>query len=438
LYRLEKNAGLVYYRDQAEDVELTLHEEYCAGLIEVEEPLAIEWPKQLEFSLRHPVGSPPLAQLAEGRERVAIIVPDVTRGVPVADILPTVIHELERSAIRLEQVTVVIATGVHRPASREEIATIVGSLAGRVRVINHNPFEPGQLVYLGTTRLGTPIEINRTVFEADLRIAIGKVEPHEFAGFSGGRKAVLPGVASEHTIQMNHSPEMLLVPRAAPGLLEGNPVSEDMDEAADMLGLDFIVNTVQGTQGQRLGVFAGELKKAHREAVKFVRSFCGIEIEEQPDIIVTTPGPPLNIDLYQSLKSIIALGELLQPGGIIVLYSACPDGFGTTDMFTPYKGVKSLEEVITNLKAGYKIQMDHALLVTKVLLRGITVIATSPNIPSDVWSSIWFRGANSPQEALAIALATSHKSRPRVLFYPQPQRTLPRVKQIESLSETTD
>lgn len=427
MYRVVRCSGLISFRDEVEAVELTVSEEAFAGMVSVAEPPAAAWPARLEAALKEPVGSPPLTELARGHKRVTIIVPDATRGVPVADILPQVVTELTDGAIGLEQITVVVATGVHRPATEAEITALLGPLAGKVKAINHNPYDVSQLVYLGTTSCGTPVEVNRTVYESDFRIAVGKVEPHEFAGFSGGRKAVLPGIAGERTIETNHRPEMLLAPEARPGVLAGNPVSEDMDEAAAMLGVDFIVNVVQGAGGQILGVFAGALQAAHRAAVEFMRSFCTVELGEKPDIVVTTPGKPLNIDLYQSLKAVIALGEVVRPGGAIVLYSACPDGLGTTDMFKPYQGAGRLEDVIANLKADYKIQMDHALLVCKVLARGITVLATSPNVPAAAWEKIRFRSASSAQEALDRALATCPQAAPRVLFYPQPQRTLPRV-----------
>lgn len=427
MYRVDSQSESVVYQDGVERVEVVVPQRCFAGLVTVADPPAVPWPARLEEALRRPNGSLPLAELVRGHNKVSIVVPDATRGVPVADILPALTAELVAGGVSLEQVTVVVATGVHRPATEAEITALLRPLAGQVRAVNHNPYDACELVRLGTTSRGTPVEVNRTVYASDFRIAIGKVEPHEFAGFSGGRKAVLPGIASERTIETNHRPEMLLAPEARPGVLDGNPVSEDMDEAAAMLGLDFIVNIVQGAQGETLGVFAGALQAAHRAAVEFIRSFCTVELPEKPDIVVTTPGRPLNIDLYQSLKAVIALGEVVRPGGVIVLYSACPDGLGTTDMFKPYQGARQVEDVIANLKAVYKIQMDHALLVSKVLARGVRVIATSPNVPAAKWEEIMFTSASSPQAAVDEAVAASGKPAPSILFYPRPQATLPHV-----------
>lgn len=429
MYRVEKCGQSLYYRDKVEGISITVPAENFAGLITIEEPAGAKWPEALKHALTNPLGTRPLSELVHGHERAVIIIPDSTRGVPVAQILPQLVTELAAEGLGPEAVTVVVATGVHRPANEQEIDSLLGPLKGKVKIINHDAFNKEELVFLGTTTRGTPVEVNRTVYECDLRIAIGKVEPHEFAGFSGGRKAILPGVSGEHTIEINHRPEMLLLPKASPGVLEGNPVSEDMVEAARMLGLDFVVNLVQGAAGEILGVFAGDMEAAHQEAARFLRSFCQVVVEGRPDIVVTTPGKPLNIDFYQSLKGIIALENVVAPGGTIVLYSACPDGLGTTDMFKPYDGAKCIDDVITNLKSGYKIQMDHALLTCKVLAHGVHVIASSPNVPRDKLEAIMFESACSPQEALDRAL--SRKQNARVLFYPQPQRTLPNVLAID-------
>ena len=158
------------------------------------------------------------------------------------------------------------------------------------------------------------------------------------------------------------------------------------------------------------------MEEAHQRAVEYIRAFCQIDLQHKADIVVTTPGKPLNIDLYQSLKAVIALEHVIAPGGTIVLYSACPDGLGTTDMFKPYEGAKTIDDVITNLKASYKIQMDHSLLVCKVLAHGIHVIAHSPRVPAEKFTAIMFESASSPQEALEKALA--RKKDAKVLFIP--------------------
>ncbi|MCK7467134.1 MAG: nickel-dependent lactate racemase [Desulfosudis oleivorans] len=245
-----------------------------------------------------PRGTPLLRDIARGARRVAVIVADSTRGVPTAKVMPMILEELACAGRPERRITVVIATGVHRPATDDEVSDIVGRRTSTgLTVISHDPYDAGKLVYLGKTSHGTPVEVSRTVFDADLRISVGKVEPHEFAGFSGGRKSVLPGIASERTIEVNHRPEMLMSPEARPGQLLKNPIHLDMIEAAGMLKIHFTVNLVLNQAGETIGIFAGDLIEAHLAAVGFMRSFCQISLKARPDIIVTTPGRPLEHQL---------------------------------------------------------------------------------------------------------------------------------------------
>ncbi|MGE5583737.1 MAG: nickel-dependent lactate racemase [Bacillota bacterium] len=425
MYSIIEKAGEIVYRDQVENVELKIAKENFLNLVKFTEPAPLNWPKDARTAFQNPLGCLPLNQIARGAKKVALLVSDSTRGVPTAKVIPLLIKELAAAGVKLDQITAVVAIGVHRPATPEEMAAIIGpEYIGKIKVINHQPYQQDQLRYLGKTSYGTPVEVNKTVYECDLRIAVGKVEPHEFAGFSGGRKSVLPGISSEKTIEINHRPEMLLKPGARPGELHNNPIHLDMVEAAKLLGIDFTVNLVLNSQGEITGVFTGDLIVAHQRAVDFMRSFCEVRLAQQPDIIVTTPGEPLNINFYQSIKPLIALAPVMGKGGILVLYSFCRDGVDSEDMLVPYQGAASIEEVVKNLQAGYKIQMDHSLLLSKILLNDIKIIATSPNVAPEIFEKMFLIPAASPQKALDKALAMAGKPHPQVLFYPQPQRGL--------------
>ena len=249
MYSIHEEGSKAIYRDTTEAVEISVGRNQCLGLIGIQEPPAILWPEAFRRAFEVPAGTPRLRDLARGAGRVVIIVSDPTRGVPTAKVMPILLEELASAGVPRSAVTVVVATGVHRPATEDEIKEIVG--AGNIeglKVINHDPYDGKQLVTLGKTSFGTLVEVNRTVYEADLRIAVGKVEPHEFAGFSGGRKSVLPGIAGEKTIEFNHRPEMLISPAARPGQLEGNPIHLDMMEAAGMLKI-----TIHGQFGSESG-----------------------------------------------------------------------------------------------------------------------------------------------------------------------------------------
>lgn len=426
MYTVDRQNGDVVYRDQVENVQLKIPAASYLGLLQINDPPPLQWPRDYQAAFRSPVGTPPLKKLAVKAKRVAIIVSDATRGVPTARILPFLMEELAAAGIREDQITVVIGTGVHRPATPGEIQEIMGDWKDRIRVKNHQADCKEELVYLGETTLGTPVEVNRTVYDCDLRIIVGKVEPHEFAGFSGGRKSILPGVAGRKTIEINHRPEMLLNPQSRPGVLEGNPIDRDMVEAAEMLGVDFTVNLVLDATGEITGLFTGGLTEGHREAVRFLSSFCRVELTARPDIIVTTPGLPLNIDFYQSIKPLIALEPLLTSGMAVVLYSACPDGVGSEEMHIPFQGAKTVEEMLAWIdKNNYSIQMDHALLLGKILQKGVKIFVSSPNVKKEYLQEILLEPAATPAEALDKAISAVGKSSPGVLFFPQPQRGLP-------------
>ncbi len=425
MYSLHEQDSRIVYEDRIEDVEISIDSARSLGLIGFTEPPVISWPEDFRCAFVSPAGTPPLRDIARNAGRVAVIVSDSTRGVPTAKVMPMIMEELAVAGVRKEDVTVVIATGVHREATADEVMEIVGreNLDG-LKVISHDPYDRDKLVSIGETSFGTPVEVSRTVYEADLRISVGKVEPHEFAGFSGGRKSVLPGIASERTIAVNHRPEMLMSPDARPGQILENPIHRDMVEAAGMLKIHFTVNLVLNQAGETVGIFAGDLIEAHLAAVDFMRSYCQITLKNRPDIIVTTPGKPLNINFYQSVKPLIALAPVMAEGGVLVLYSSCPDGLGTDDMLIPYKGAKDMEEVIERLKCDYRIQMDHALLLGKILLRGIRIVVSAPSVKAPVLNDMFMNPAGSPQEAVDMAMNMVGNQNPTVLFYPQAQRAL--------------
>ena len=426
MYSIHEKGSRIVYKDAIEDVEISLAKARCLGLIGFEEPPAIFWPEDYRAAFGFPVDSPPLRDLAQGAERVVIIVSDSTRGVPTAKVMPMIMEELASAGVDKSNITVVIATGVHREATADEVTEIVGKqfIDEGLKVISHDPYDKDKLVSIGTTTFGTPIEVSRIVFDADLRISVGKVEPHEFAGFSGGRKSVLPGIASERTIEINHRPEMLMSPQARPGEILDNPIHKDMVEASEMLKIHFTVNLVLNQSGETVGIFAGDLIKAHHEAVRFMRSFCQISLTRRPDIIVTTPGRPLNINFYQSVKPLIALAPVMAPGGVLVLYSACRDGLGTQDMLIPYEGAQDIEEVIHRLNKNYRIQMDHALLLGKILLGGVRIVISTPSVEASTLNKMFMGAAPSPQDAVEMAMKMVTNQKPTVLFFPQAQRAL--------------
>ena len=372
-----------------------------------------------------PVGTQRLREIAKGEITAAVLVSDATRAVPTPAIVPYVMEELKAGGIRPENVTFIVATGVHRPATDEEMRRILGpEWSGRVRIENHDPYDGSALAFLGVTTYGTPVSVNRRAYESDVRIAIGKVEPHEFAGFSGGRKSVLPGIASEKTIKVNHRPEMILHPAAAIGVYDDNPVSRDMIEAAEMLGVDFCVNVLADSGGGIADVVCGDIRESHERAIDVLKKRIAVPFPSRCPVLVTTPGRPLNINLYQSIKCIIAAAPVVADDGVIVAYSECAEGVGSVDMLRPYENARNAGDVIDFLLRNYEIQMDHSLLLSKILQRGVRVVLVAPSVSDATARLMGLIPARSLDDGIRIA-ADLAGAGSRISFFPCPQRCLP-------------
>ncbi len=423
IYSLEYRNGQKIYWDSLEKTRVVLPADRIKGIVLPSRGKTFH-NMDISHAFSSPFGSDPLSICAKGSERIVLIVSDATRMVPTSDILPYVMDELISAGKKPGQVTAIVATGVHRPATEEEMRQILGKWWGIIRIENHDPYNDERLVFIRKTALGTPVIVNRTVFESDFRITIGKVEPHEFAGFSGGRKAVLPGISSESTIRINHSPDMILHPKAKPGSLDGNPVHNDMLEAERSLGVDFSINILVEPDNRLSGVFCGHPEKSHQAAVDAWFENSRTVFSSRPEIVVTTPGSPLNMNLYQSLKPVVSLAPVMSPEGIIVLYSKCIEGIGSSDMPTPFEKTSGPEEVIANLRMNYRIQMDHSLLLAKIVAQGIKIFLVSPHINPEITKSMLMTPFGTVQEALDTAWKLKGTNA-KILFFPCSQRFLP-------------
>lgn len=417
----DKTGRLVYY-DNVENLSVALPRAMeLVDFAYLREPAAPNFDEMAAESFANPLGTPLLREIAKGRSNVTILVSDATRAVATARVLPFIVREIELAGVPLSRVKIIVAIGVHREATPAEMREIAGAYHGRIHVENHDPYSGEKLAVLGRTSYGNCAEVNKTVHESDLRICVGKVEAHEFAGFSGGRKSVLPGIASEACIAYNHRPEMILDPRATAGVLEGNPIHLDMLETARMLGIDFCVSLVQNASGQPIGVFTGDLEQSHLAGVRFLRGIFGMEIKKTASIYLVTPGYPLNIDLYQSLKALIAMMPIAKDGDTIVFYSKCTEGTNSEDMIVPFRQETSLDGILKYTAANYRIQMDHALLLCKLYQKGVNIVACSPGVSDDVLATMKMTPARDLDHAVNIA-CTRHGDKPRITIIPMPQR----------------
>lgn len=293
------------------------------------EPLADPSGATLE-ALEHPIGCESLAELARGKRSACIVVCDVTRPVPNPILLPPIMETLEREGIPAQSVTVLIATGTHRPNLGDELVQMLGrSVVEACRVVNHACTDPH--VYLGESPNGVPVFLNREYLDADLKITVGMIEPHFMAGYAGGRKMVMPGIAALETVQAWHSPRFLEHPNATNGIVEGNPVHEEALAIANMARPDFIVDVALDSKKQACRIFAGDMEKAWQAGVEYVRSNVRSTVPEPVDIVVTTcGGHPLDLTFYQTVKGMVGALPILKPGGTIIIASACTEGIGNS------------------------------------------------------------------------------------------------------------
>jgi nickel-dependent lactate racemase len=281
-------------------------------------------------ALRQPIGSPPLAELVRPADRVAIVFSDITRPTPNHIILPAILAELAARGVPKENFVLINATGMHRPNTREELIAMLGQeVVDGYRIVQHDARDRGQQAFLSKNERGAEIWINGDYMRADVRILTGFVEPHMFAGYSGGGKAVLPGIADAEIIMSNHGGPMLAHPRATWCQTEGNPVFEEARRVALATQPAFIVNVTLNERKEVTGVFAGEMIQAHDAGIAFAERAYVQPLRQRYDIVVSTNmGYPADINLYQSVKGMSVAAQAVKEGGAIVLAAECADGLG--------------------------------------------------------------------------------------------------------------
>ena len=285
----------------------------------------------LEGALDRPIGCAPLEELAAGKRTAAISVCDITRPAPNRVTLPPLLARLHRAGIPVEGITILIATGLHRGATDDEIRTILGpEIAAKYRVLNHDAQNAEQHRNLGATRRGTPVYIDHRFLDADLHITLGFIEQHLMLGFSGGRKLIVPGVAGQQTIKVLHSPRFNREPLATEGSIADNPLHHEFLEIAAMARHDFILDVTLTQERQISGVFAGNPVKAHAAGVEFLESSSLARLPEPVDVAITSSaGYPLDLTFYQATKGITAAEHIVKPGGTILLVAECAEGIGS-------------------------------------------------------------------------------------------------------------
>jgi len=280
----------------------------------------------LRGALRAPTGTLPLRDLVTPDDTVAVVFSDITRPQPRKQMLPVVLEEISR--VPREQIVLINAVGTHRANTQDELDEMLGhEIVEGYRIVQHDPLDRTSTVYLGESAFGHDMHINAEYMRASVKILTGFIEPHFFAGFSGGPKAVFPGIAGQRCVLGNHGAEMIGHPRATWGVTAGNPIWEEMCEAALMTSPAFLLNVSLNRDKQITGVFAGDLLAAHAEGTKFVGATALVPVPEPFDVVITSnSGYPLDLNLYQAVKGMSAASQVVKPGGSIIIAAECWDG----------------------------------------------------------------------------------------------------------------
>ena len=400
---------------------------------EVQNVMGILAPNQVEFSgrseieevrwaLAHPIASPRLRDIVRPGEKLAIVTSDLTRPMPTYRVMPALMEELDAAGVRDEDVTIVLAVGSHRAQTDEEKKHLVGEEAfARYTVVDSNPDD---CVHLGDTSRGTPVDMTKAVAQADRRICLGNVEYHYFAGYSGGGKALMPGVSTRMAIQCNHS--HMVEEGAYAGKLEGNPIREDIEEAAAIVGIDFILNVVLDEHKKIIKAVAGDKVAAHREGCKMVDALYLKKLERRADIVIVSQGgAPKDLNLYQTQKALDNAKHAVRDGGIVILVGSCKEGWGEgtfgewlTDGATP-------DELVERIRKNFKLGGHKAAAIALVKQKA-DIWLVSEMDPAMVNQTTCLTPFASLQEAYDQAIAKLGKDAV-TLVMPYGGSTLPRA-----------
>lgn len=336
-------------------------------------------------ALEKPIGARPLRELIRPTDRVCIGFTDITRATPNERIIPWLLAHLAH--IPREQITLLNSLGTHRPNTRAELEKLLTPEVVRdYRVINHEPENPAALVAFGTTRDGTPALINRHLAEADFRIITGFIEPHFFAGFSGGPKGIMPGLAGLETVMSNHGEKNIGDPRSTFGVTEGNPIWEEMRDIALRVGTSFLLNVSLNEQKQITGVFAGDLLEAHKAGFEFVRRSAMQRVKTPFEIVVTTnSGYPLDQNLYQGVKGMSAGARIIQEGGTLILACECHEGVpANSPLDKLLRSAGSPEEILTLLATPGFVRPEQWQAQIQALIQRKAQVLVYSALPDEI------------------------------------------------------
>lgn len=392
----------------------------------------------VQEALARPIDSPPVRELVRLGDQVCVVFTDITRASPDHLLVPALLRELEAAGVRDQDVTLICGTGMHRPSTSDEKVTKLGrDVVERYRVLDNEPRNDEALVDLGTTQGGVPVSVHREAADADLLIATGLVEPHQYAGYSGGRKTVAVGAAGEDLIAYTHGPAFVDHPATRLGRIEGNLFHEAITEAADRAGLDFILNVVLDDEERVVCVKAGEPVETHRQLVDFARAIYEVPIPRRYDVVIGGAGYPKDANLYQASRAAsylcFAPTPVVRPGGYIIVPARCQEGagegVGEQRFFEAMRDAPDVQAILRDAREhGYPPGQQRAFVMAKVLEQA-SVIVVGSGCP-EVVAACKMKPAETVEQALAWA-AEDLGHDLEVLIVPHALLTLPVVSSEE-------
>lgn len=383
--------------------------------------VAVRGEAAVQLALENPIESPKLRELVNPDKKIVIVTSDITRPMPTAKVMPYLLDELYAGGARRENITLVFALGSHRKHTPEEQLKLAGERA--YREITCVDSDADNCVHIGTTSKGTPVDIDRRVVEADLRICLGNIEYHYFAGYSGGVKAIMPGVSTREAIQSNH--RMMILPQAHAGRLYGNPLREDIEEAGAITGVGFILNVVLDEHKEIICAVAGDPVAAHRVGCKFLDTLYLKRIKKQADIVVVSQGgAPKDLNLYQTQKALDNAKHAVRDGGIIVLVGSCAEGLGEKTFEEWLTGAEKPGELIERIRREFKLGGHKAAAIAMVLEKAELYLVS--DMEPEFVRSIFMSPFSSVQQAFDSA-TEKLGANSSVILMPYGGSTLPQL-----------
>ena len=376
---------------------------------------------EIKRALSEPIGTLPLGQLVQPGKKIVIVTSDITRPMPTFKVMPVLLDELYAAGVKAKDITLVFALGSHRKHTEEEMRKLAGERAwAEITCIDS---DPADCIHMGTTKAGTPVDVFRVVAEADYRICLGNIEYHYFAGYSGGAKAIMPGVSTREAIQANHS--MMVRPEACAGNLTTNPLRRDIEEAGELVGIDFILNVVLSEHKEILKAVAGHRILAHREGCKYLDKLYLKELKTPADIVlVSQGGAPKDLNLYQTQKALDNARHAVKQGGVIVLVGSCREGLGEKVFEQWMTNATSPAEMIERIGRDFQLGGHKAAAIAMTLQKADVYLVS--DLEPDFVRSIFLTPMESAQVALDRALEKLG-SNATVLAMPYGGSTLPRI-----------